>query len=221
MADGQASAKEWALFCSVVLCGYLPKQADAIFVHAQDDLKDELLERVAELYFDLHPNPKIVLNGLAKYENKENPSGYKEWRRDLYYLDVKLIDILKIPEARHTGEEAIEIVKLCEDNGWKKLIIAATPQHLARCFLTILGVLEMRRINLSVYCLTVPNSDWHGDLEKYSVIQGSVIDNRFGHFKQEFNLIRQYRYRYLSGDHKITPLISVKSALDYLKNRSK
>lgn len=221
MVNEEASRREWALFYSAVLCGYLPKQTDVIFIHAQNDLEVDLLGRVAELYLDFHLRPKIVLNGLVQYENKENSSGYEEWKRILMLSDVERSDILKITTARHTGEEATKIVKLCEKKGWKKLVIAATPQRLARCFLTVMGVLQDRGTALSVYCLTVANIDWQEKCEKHSVIQGSVAGDRFEHFEDEFERILKYRNAYIAGDSKITPVASVKSALEYFKNRSK
>lgn len=218
----EAGSKEWALFYSVVLCGYLPKQADAIFIHAQDYLKDDLLDRAAELYLDFDLRPKIVINGLDKYEDKENSSGYAEWRRVLMFFGVESQDILKIPGSYHTGEEAMEIVKLCENKGWKKLIIFAAPQHLPRCFLTVLGVLLRRDTeNINVYCATVMNYDWQNEFERHSILSGSVAGNGFNHFEDEFERILKYRNSYLTGDPKITPVASVKSALEYLKNRSK
>lgn len=221
MDDKQASAKEWALLYSAVLCGYLPKQVDAIFIHAQDYFKDELLYRSAELYLDFDERPKIVINGLEQYENQENSGGYFEWRRILMWSDVKWQDIIKIPASYHTGEEAVEIVNLCKKQGWKKLVIVATPQHLPRCFLTVLGVLQNLTINTDVYCATVVNYDWQNEFEKHSILNDSAAGNGFAHFEDEFGRILKYRNSYLKGDLKITPVASVKLALDYLKNRSK
>lgn len=211
---------ELAMLSAVVLTDVQPLKTDAIFIHAQDDLRTELLECSAKLYHLVAPPTNIVINGLERYESTPNSWGCKEWTRMLSGpLRVNPEHILKTQMALHTGVEAEEFLKLCHERAWHNVTIAATPYRMPRCFLTVLGSMLYLNLMLSIHCITV-NCDWYESVEKHSVIQGSVVGIRLDQLRVELNKIGQYRESYLSGDPKFSPIASPEDGLEYLRRRA-
>lgn len=213
------------MFVAAALCDALPQETDAVCVHAQNDLQKELLAVVADptvgLYHKLFPrSPKILLNGLLRYEKAEASWGFEEWRRILEgSLAVKLGDVLSLGVSRHTGEEAEAVLRYCRQYGWKSLTVAATPYRLPRCFLTVLGAMHHRDLDLKLHCLTVPRVNWSQRVEKLSVMQGAVVGTRFAQLEAELERIVKYREAYLAGDLAVTPIASIEEGLTYLQER--
>ncbi|MBI2121579.1 MAG: hypothetical protein HYT98_00500 [Candidatus Sungbacteria bacterium] len=213
---------EFALLTSAVLRDVLPEKTDAIFIHAQDDLREELLGCVATLYHRLPAAPVVVLNGLAKYEPTPNSWGFEEWSSILCGpLRVLSDHVHKIPPARHTGEEAENLMKLCKKRGWRSVTIAATPYRLPRCFLTVLGSMFNCSWNMRIviHCITV-GADLNERVEKHSVIQGVIVGSRLEQFCTELEKINEYRVKYLSGRTGFSRLASFEEWSDYLQNRA-
>jgi len=204
---------------AAVLQDKLPSRADAIFVHAANDLQYELLTGVADFYHCLGPKPKIVFNGLDKYETFPGSFGSAEWKSILCGpLGVKKEDVILIPPAVHTGREAEECISLCAKNGWKNLIIAARPVHILRCFLTSLGVTRQMCLNLKIYCFTIPCA-WNATAEVYKITGIKIVDTNFGHLIEELERIKTYHDKYVSGDPNISPIASFEEGLKYFLSR--
>lgn len=210
------AVEDWAsltLLTSMVL-GDDPRwaNADAIFIYAQNDLQEELLTQVAKFYHRFSPpqRPKIIINGLGRYERDNSKQQYSwgggEWQRVLKGpLGVLPADIITVAPCLHTGEESQRMVSLARTEGWKTLILAATPYHLPRCFLTALGVARQKKLDLRFYFLTVPSS--------------VVSNSRFARIEAELKKIAKYRNLCLAGDLRIAPLASPTEGLRYLKER--
>ncbi len=180
-----------------------------------------MLARAKELYAAiLSPKPKVVLNGLVYYERKENAQGGKEWKNILMREGIPEEDILMTREAKHTGEEAERIVECAERYRWKELIIMATPYHLPRCLLTILGVLREKNRKINIYGATVPGSAWDEVVEWVSYASGEKTKGTIQELLEyERRKSEQYRNERKKGNTKITPIMSPEEGLKYLMQR--
>lgn len=74
------------------------------------------------------------------------------------------IDINKLvieSTSQNTREQAVEVIKLCVINDWKKIILVASHYHQYRAFLTFLKVLEENNLQEIIQIMNSPAIlDW-------------------------------------------------------------
>ncbi len=58
--------------------------------------------------------------------------------------------------SQHTRQQAEEVLKLCLQRGWNKIVLVATHYHQYRAFLTFLKVLEETGLDNSIQIINVP-----------------------------------------------------------------
>lgn len=127
------------------------EKADAIVV-----LEGDLLVRAKEgarLYKDGWA-PLVVLSG----GDEKQPTYAIPAQRMLPHLvkeGVPEAHVLLEKTSQHTRDQAVEIMKLAKERGWKSIIIVASHYHQFRAFLTFLKAmreadLELRLINAPV-----------------------------------------------------------------------
>jgi len=215
--------KNWGKLVAAVLTSLPPQKTDAICIFDRNDLQLELLSCAADIYRSAFPfQPRILINGRARYEATETSWGCAEWRRILEgdVCGVPKGHVLTIPPAEHSGEEAESFVGLCHERGWKSVTVAAPPYYLPRCFLNMLGVMRARGVELQLHCLTVPQIKWEEYATKHAVKGGVVVKGmRFEHLDDELERILTYRAAYLKHDPGISPIASIEEGVEYLKVR--
>lgn len=196
---------------------------DLVCIFDRNDLQTELLAVAAELCKTIHPQPHVAINGRATYEAREGSWGCAEWTRILWQehkIPKELL--LAIEPAQHSGEEAERFVDLCIRNAWKRVTIMAPPYYLPRCFLSMLGVMRAKGVELQLDCRTLSQMRWEEYTTKHAVTGGVVVKGtRFDHLDDELDRILAYRSRYEAGDVAISPIASIRQGVEYLeRNRA-
>lgn len=96
---------------------------------------------------------------------------------------VSETDLIHEDKSTNTHEQAIEIVKLAIENGWKKLVLVASHEHQYRAYLTFLRQVLDSESGIVLYNAPVRNLRW-------------FIDNgwgiRFERLTSEFEKIEKY-----------------------------
>lgn len=219
--ESAASVAEWAQFLAAVLTDTIPATCDVIGVFAQNDLQLEILDVVVGLARRFARQPQILINGLDRYEPTERSWGCGAWLRFLIgNYGVRPEQVTVLPEARHTGQEAEEIIRFSARHGWKTITIVATPYRMPRCFLTTLGVMRAQGLALKIFCRSISAIDWGGRAEKHSVIAGSVVGTRFDQLAVELEKIVEYREKFVKGVPDSSPIASIEEGLQHLRARS-
>ncbi len=96
-----------------------------------------------------------------------------------------------IPEAKlihedkstNTRQQAVEVIKLAVDNGWKKLVLVASAEHQYRAYLTFLREILDSKSNIALYNVPVRNLSWFVD---------SGWGTRIDRLSAEFDRIEKY-----------------------------
>ncbi len=113
---------------------------------------------------------------------------------------VKHEQIIHEAKSKHTRQQAEEVITICKEKGWKKIILVATHYHQYRAFLTFLKVLEEKKIEHSIHIINAPaNTDWFQKMPWGKRIE--LLDNEFeriekyktlGHVSTYENAIKYY-----------------------------
>jgi hypothetical protein len=114
---------------------------------------------------------------------------------------VKKEQIIWESESKHTREQAENVVQICIEKEWSKIILVATHFHQPRAFLTFLKVLEEKKsertidiINASAYADWMEETTWGKRIDLLDV---------------EFEKIETYKQSGHISDYK--------TAIDYFK----
>lgn len=99
-------------------------------------------------------------------------------------------DIIHEDKSLNTREQAIEIIKLAEKNGWTKLILVASHYHQYRAYLTFLKEVFITNSNIVIYNAPANDLKWFDD---------AGWGQRFDLIDQEFARIEKYsEYNHLA-----------------------
>lgn len=193
-----------------------PRNSEVIFIHAWDDLSEEMLAHVAKMYKQCAAK-YIILNGLENYELYK--PGFSDWKDSLTKnYGVSREAILAINPAHNTGEEARELMSFVAVRQIKSVLILSVPQHIVRAFLTDLGAMREKGLSLDLSCSTLDQVVWH---ERIKVESGSLngskeITTRLGRFGSEILRIIEYRKAVEEGNKNFV-IASLEEGLAYLK----
>ncbi len=125
---------------------------------------------------------KIVFSGSAiKKEYGSFP--YNEVLPYIINAGVPEGDIVHEDKSRHTREQAVEVVKLANKCGWKKLALVASHEHQYRAYLTFLREVLDTKSGIILYNAPVRNLNWFVD---------SGWGTRFDRLSAEFDRIEKY-----------------------------
>lgn len=137
----------------LAILGSLPLLAgDAIVVlcgedgEARAEVVPELLSRNAAQH--------VVLTG-----GKDEPPrwhGADRFYRKLIGRGVSPSAIIRDTAAQNTREQAVNVVKLALDKGWRRLLLVASPYHAPRAFLTFLHALIEAKQDHHIHLVNVP-----------------------------------------------------------------
>ncbi len=101
----------------------------------------------------------------------------------IIYGGVREEDLIYENKSRNTREQAIEVVKMASDNGWRKMALVASHEHQYRAYLTFLRVVLDNKRDLIVYNTPARNLNWFVD---------SGWGMRFDRLSDEFDRIEEY-----------------------------
>lgn len=92
-------------------------------------------------------------------------------------------DLIHEDKSLHTRQQAIEVVKMAVEFGWKKLALVASHEHQYRAYLTFLREVLDTKSGLILYNAPVRNLNWFID---------SGWGKRFDRLEAEFDRIEKY-----------------------------
>lgn len=92
-------------------------------------------------------------------------------------------DIIHEDKSLNTQQQAVEIVKMAIENGWKKLALVASHEHQYRAYLTFLREVLDTKSGIILYNAPVRNLNWFID---------SGWGTRFDRLSAEFDRIEKY-----------------------------
>ena len=106
--------------------------------------------------------PKIVFSGnITDYDYGRFP--FAEVLPRMLEAGVPEDDIIHEDRSLNTREQAVEVVRMALDRGWKKLILVASHEHQYRAYLTFLREVLDTKSGITLYNAPARNLDWFVD----------------------------------------------------------
>jgi uncharacterized SAM-binding protein YcdF (DUF218 family) len=92
-------------------------------------------------------------------------------------------DLIHEDKSRHTRQQAVEVVRMAMERGWKRLALVASHEHQYRAYLTFLREVLDTGSGIILYNAPVRNLNWFVD---------SGWGYRFDRLQAEFERIEKY-----------------------------
>ena len=134
---------------------------------------------------DLYSNglvSKIVFSGNI-IDKSYGSFPFEEVKPLIMKGGVQEDDLIHEDRSLHTRQQAVEVVKMAMENGWKKLILVASSEHQYRAYLTFLREVIDTGSGIILYNVPVQNLNWFID---------SGWGKRFDRLSDEFDRIEKY-----------------------------
>lgn len=125
---------------------------------------------------------KIVFSGNT-IDKEYGSYPYEEVKPFIIEAGVPEEDLIHENRSMNTREQAVEIVKLALDRGWKRLVLVASHEHQYRAYLTFLREVLDVNSELILYNAPVRNLNWFVD---------NGWGQRFDRLAAEFERIEKY-----------------------------
>ena len=105
---------------------------------------------------------KIVFSGnITDYDYGSFP--FEEVLPRMLKAGVPEADIIHEDQSLNTREQAVEVVRMAMERGWKKLILVASHEHQYRAYLTFLREVLDTRSGIILYNAPARNLNWFED----------------------------------------------------------
>ena len=106
--------------------------------------------------------PKIVFSGnITDYDYGSYP--FEVVLPRMLEAGVPEEDIIHEDKSLNTREQAVEVVRMAQERGWKKLILVASHEHQYRAYLTFLREVLDSKSGITLYNAPARNLDWFVD----------------------------------------------------------
>ena len=106
--------------------------------------------------------PKIVFSGnITDYDYGSFP--FAEVLPRMLEAGGPEDDIIHEDKSLNTREQAVEVVRMAQERGWKKLILVASHEHQYRAYLTFLREVLDSKSGITLYNAPARNLDWFVD----------------------------------------------------------
>ena len=106
--------------------------------------------------------PKIVFSGnITDYDYGSFP--FAEVLPRMLEEGVPEDDIIHEDKSLNTREQAVEVVRMAQERGWKKLLLVASHEHQYRAYLTFLREVLDSKSGITLYNAPARNLDWFVD----------------------------------------------------------
>jgi hypothetical protein len=181
---------EWSRLVNKI---FLPQKflAEAVFVHAWNDLREEIIDLTAKTFYECDART-LILNGLNEFETGE--PGFTYWKNALVQRGISAESILETTPAVHTGIEAKELALLINKYKISTVAIISVPMHIVRAFLTDLATINKdKNPTVQLLPLTLPSINWLQEIEIKSISGLIERTTRLGRFADEFKRILDYQ----------------------------
>lgn len=125
---------------------------------------------------------KIVFSGNV--EDKTYGSyPYNEVKPYILEHGIPESDLIHEDKSQHTQQQAVEVIRMAIELGWKKLVLVASHEHQYRAYLTFLHEVLATNSGIILYNAPVRNLNWFID---------SGWGTRFERLQAEFDRIEKY-----------------------------
>ena len=104
--------------------------------------------------------PELVINAVTV---KYTIPAFNEVLPQILEEGVPECDIIHEDKSLNTKEQAVEVIKLAQQRGWKKLILVASHEHQYRAYLTFLREVLDTHSGITLYNAPVRNLNWFED----------------------------------------------------------
>ena len=125
---------------------------------------------------------KIVFSG-AIVQKEYGSYPFEEVRPFILKAGVPEEDLIHEDKSLQTQQQAVEVVKMAMEKGWKRLALVASHEHQYRAYLTFLRQVLDSKSGIILYNAPVRNLDWFVD---------SGWGMRFDRLKAEIERIEKY-----------------------------
>jgi len=125
---------------------------------------------------------KIVFSGNI-IDKDYGSFPYEEVKPFILAGGVPEEDLIHENKSLHTRQQAVEVVKMAMENGWKRLALVASHEHQYRAYLTFLREVLDTKSGIILYNAPVRNLSWFVD---------SGWGIRFNRLQAEFDRIEKY-----------------------------
>ncbi len=125
---------------------------------------------------------KIVFSGNI-IDKTYGSYPFEEVRPHIINAGVPEKDVIHENKSQHTRQQAVEVVKMAMERGWKKLALVASHEHQYRAYLTFLREVIDSNSGIAIFNTPVRNLNWFID-------DGWGI--RFERLTVEFDRIEKY-----------------------------
>jgi uncharacterized SAM-binding protein YcdF (DUF218 family) len=121
--------------------------------------------------------PKIVFSGnITDYDYGSFP--FSEVLPRMLKEGVPEEDIIHEDRSLNTREQAVEVVRMAVERGWKKLILVASHEHQYRAYLTFLREVLDTNSGITLYNAPARNLDWFVDKgwgTRFERLEGEIL----------------------------------------------
>lgn len=138
-------------------------------------------QKAVELY-NKEQVSKIVFSGNV-IDKDYGSYPFEEVKPYIIHGGVREEDIIHEANSTQTKEQAVEVVKMAIERGWKKLALVASHDHQYRAYLTFLREVLDKKSGIILYNTPVRNLNWFVD---------SGWGMRFDRLISEFERIEKY-----------------------------
>ncbi|MBP3779059.1 MAG: YdcF family protein [Prevotella sp.] len=125
---------------------------------------------------------KIVFSG-AIVQKEYGSYPFEEVKPFILNAGVPEEDLIHEDKSLQTQQQAVEVVKMAMDRGWKRLALVASHEHQYRAYLTFLRQVLDLKSGIILYNAPVRNLEWFVD---------SGWGMRFDRLKAEIERIEKY-----------------------------
>jgi uncharacterized SAM-binding protein YcdF (DUF218 family) len=125
---------------------------------------------------------KIVFSG-AIVQKEYGSYPFEEVKPYILNAGVPEEDLIHEDKSLQTQQQAVEVVKMAMEKGWKRLALVASHEHQYRAYLTFLRQVLDSKSGIILYNAPVRNLDWFVD---------SGWGMRFDRLKAEIERIEKY-----------------------------
>lgn len=157
------------------------KKSDAIILLEGDG--NSRLKFACDLYHEDFAKTLVFSGGIENLSYGSFP--FELLEEDFKRNNVDPKDIIVERKSQHTREQAIEIIKMCKDKGWKRIILVASHYHQLRAYLTFLKILLEEKLESTIQIFNAPAND-------LSWFEYMPWGTRFDLLDQEFDRINYY-----------------------------
>jgi uncharacterized SAM-binding protein YcdF (DUF218 family) len=152
-------------------------RADAVVILCGQDGEERTKFGVGQ--FATGVAPYLVLSGGL--HDPPRVWGAKELAAKAMGMGVSPANIVVESESQNTREQAVNVLAMCEERNWKRLLLVASPYHVPRAYLTFLAVLLEQGKSDDIHLLPVPAShlNWHEPPKGMEQTRAELLDVEF------------------------------------------